>query len=320
VTAHQPPNPYAPSQALAHDAQQASPGKPSRVGALITALLCYPLPGPGFYLLGRPGRFRAWLAAGVVAWALVVAGVWLPVPKLFVIAMTVLLASWLTSVAATAITKPAAVGVKRALLTAVLMIVAVRVGTFAVAFGLVEAFHIPSGAMMPTLRVGDRLMIRKGHGHIQRGDIVVFKYPRDPSTDYVKRVVAAGGDTVEVRGGVLMINGSPLGQPLDEPCTYRDEHAPIPDGAEQPCKLLRETNAGRAYTIMQMPDRTAADFPPQTIGAGEVFVMGDNRDNSHDSRHWGPLPVALIKGTATLTWWSQDANGIHWSRVGRAIE
>jgi signal peptidase I len=251
----------------------------------------------------------------------VVVGVWAPVPRLFVFAMAALLAIWLASLAATAIAKPAEVRVKRALLTAVLMIVAVRVGTFAVAFGLVEAFNIPSGAMMPTLRVGDRLMIKKGRGRIQRGDVVVFKYPRDPSTDYVKRVVAVGGDTVEVRGGVLSINGSPLDrQPIDEPCSYRDEDRPIPDAAGEPCKLLRETNAGRAYTIMNTPDRAAADLPPQTIGAGEVFVMGDNRDNSHDSRHWGTLPVALIKGTATLTWWSQDADGIRWSRVGRAIE
>ena len=176
--------------------------------------------------------------------------------------------------------------------------------------------------MIPTLLVGDHIFVKKGRASVARGDVIVFEFPLDRHTDYVKRVVAIGGDTIEVRAGVPLINGVPLDhQPIAEPCVYRDDSAPPEDSDPQPCTLVRETNAGRSYTIMLEPAHRAQDFPRTTIPSGEVFVMGNNRDNSYDSRKWGTVPVDHIKGIATVTWWSKVPNGpMRWSRVGHGIE
>lgn len=322
MTAHEPPNPYsAPGAALAEgpasETNPARPGGPFRLGAFAVALFSYPLAGAGFYLLGHRRRFAAWTIAGLIAWALMIVAVWAPLPKLCVVSVGLMLAALLASLAATPITKPAPARVKNAVLIAVLLIVAGRAGNFIVKELVVEAFQIPSGAMMPALLVGDRIMAKKGRGGIARGDVIVFKYPADQRTDYVKRVVAVGGDTIGVRGGVPSINGIPLdheeiGQACSDDTGSADPH---------PCTLVRETNAGHSYTIMFTPGAHAPDFSSIVVPEGEVFVMGDNRDNSFDSRRWGTVNVDLIKGTATLTWWSSNpAGGTRWSRVGRRVD
>jgi signal peptidase I len=322
MTAHEPPNPYsAPGAALAEgpasEADPARTGGPSRLGAFAVALFSYPLAGAGFYLLGHRRRFAAWNTAGLLAWALLIVAVWVPLPRLCLISVGLMLAALLASLAATALTKPAPTRVKNALLMAVLLIVAGRAGNLVVKELVVEAFQIPSGAMVPALLVGDRIMVRKSRGGIARGDVIVFKYPADQRTDYVKRVVAVGGDTISVRGGVPSINGIPLDHDeIAQPCSDDAEPAD-----PHPCALVRETNAGRSYTIMFTPGAHAPDFSSIVVPEGEVFVMGDNRDNSFDSRRWGTVKVDLVKGTATLTWWSTDpAGGTRWSRVGRRVD
>jgi len=175
---------------------------------------------------------------------------------------------------------------------------------------------------MPTLLVGDHIFVKKGRANIARGDVIVFEYPRDRSTDYVKRVVALGGDRVEVKRGVPSINGVPLAH-ADVPgdCPVSDKPAFVPPGPAGSCRLVRETNAGRAYTIMLDSDHPAPDFGPLTVPADEVLVFGDNRDNSMDSRYWGGLPLDHIKGTARVIWWSKDPQaGVRWSRIGRSVE
>ena len=119
-----------------------------------------------------------------------------PLPRLSVIALAAMLTVWLAALVATAITKPGGAPVKRALLMAVLLIVAGRGSAFAIKEWLVEAYQIPAGSMMPTLLVGDHIFVKKGRGDTARGDVIVFEFPVDRSTDYVKRVVAVGGDTI----------------------------------------------------------------------------------------------------------------------------
>jgi len=318
--AHDPPNPYAPSEALANEAAaDAKHGRrPSRAAAVITGFLSYPVAGLGFHLLGLRRRFAAWTAGGVLLLVLTIAGVWVPLPKIAAIAGAALWASWLISLVATGIAKPADVRIRGTLARAVGLVVAARAGFVAVGLGLVQMMSIPSGSMVPSLLVGDQVLIKKGHGGIRRGDVVVFDFPRELNASYLKRVVALEGETVEVRGGVVSINGVPVDQqPIDEPCSYRGDHARDFEAEAVPCTLVRETKAGRAYTIMRTADHAASDQPPIVVPPGHVFVLGDNRDNSHDSRHFGPVPLDTVKGTATVVLFSR-AGGL--SRIGRAIE
>jgi signal peptidase I len=325
-----PVNPYTPSAAaLTHEdadaARSAEARKPSRLGALVLGFLAYPLMGAGFFALRRPRALAVWAAVGLSLLLLAIIGVRAPAPKLAVLALAGLYATLLWSLGHTAFARvgtgpPAA----RVWLLAIALIVAGKGTALAVRLWVMEAFKMPSGSMVPTLHVGDHLFVKKGAGGVARGDVIVFKFPADHSTDYLKRVLAVGGDTIEVRDGVPSINGVPLAhEPIDAPCSYRDDggRGGGPDPEPEACTLVRETNAGRSYTIMLTPDHRAVDQPRTVIPEGELFVMGDNRDNSYDSRRWGTVNVELVKGTATVIWWSNDArSGIRWSRVGRGIQ
>ena len=152
---------------------------------------------------------------------------------------------------------------------------------------LVQAFVVPSPSMEKTLLIGDHLLVNKfgnaPHGRflanllpyreVRRGDIIVFKFPGDPATDYVKRFVALPGDTVEVRGDAVFVNGA----------------------AVAPRSGHRRAEVG-----------TQAGFAPFRVLSEEYFAMGDNRRESYDSRSWGPVPAANIKGRALLIYWSFD--------------
>ena len=161
----------------------------------------------------------------------------------------------------------------------------------------VQAFKIPTGSMEHNLLIGDHLLVNKfvfspaasaverlllPHGEVERGDIVVFKYPEVPDRDFIKRVVGLPGEEVEVRDKTVLIDGEPLDEPyLPEWMTRLTEGAYAVDGRD---------NHG-----------------PVEIPEGHYFVMGDNRDNSEDSRYWGTLPHDHLKGKATLVYWSYDA-------------
>lgn len=225
---------------------------------------------------------------------------------------------------------------------------------------VIEPFKIPSPSMVPTLVVGDRLFVNKlsyglripfttrwlGHwSSPSRGEVIVFVYPRDPTKDYIKRVVAVAGDRVRVEGREVFVNGSPLerGEPL---VTSWEED--VEPGAEAVIVGTRRVVAFPEHAAGEDHDYTVyygadpadrAPFPhgfplpglecqppvPTTkpdcvVLPGHVFVMGDNRDNSADGRTWGGVPLDLVRGRALLVWWSAAQRaGTRWDRVGTAI-
>jgi len=318
------PNPYAPTEALQHDlppAKTSGRGIGYRVGAIVLAILAFPLSGAGFYVLGRPQRLARWVAVTVLLWVLMIVGIRTFHPKLVMIAFPAMFAVAFASIVAVGFSARGALpAAGRAWLIAIAFVICPRVLGIPVKVWLVEAFQMPSGSMIPTLLVGDHMFVSKGRSNIERGDVVVFRFPPDPRTDYIKRVLAVGGDRVEIKDGVPSINGVPLAhQALDAPCSFKDDDPRFAHD-EGPCTFVRETIDGRSYTIMFTTDRGPNDFPSTLIPADEVFVVGDNRDNSYDSRKWGFVPVDHIKGKASLIWWSQDRQGVRWSRVGHAIE
>jgi signal peptidase I len=178
---------------------------------------------------------------------------------------------------------------------------------------IVQAFTIPSGSMMDTLLVGDYILVNKFlYGPEvpltdyrlpslrlpHRGDIIVFKYPQDEKRDFIKRIVGTPGDTVQVRGQQVFING----QLLDEPYVRRPQGALGHTGAPSFC--------GYAYGC-----------EPLVVPGDSYFVMGDNRDNSQDSRYWGFVKRDKIKGKAFLIYWSWDGDRhwLRWWRLGNYI-
>jgi signal peptidase I len=161
-----------------------------------------------------------------------------------------------------------------------------------------QSFKIPTGSMIDNLLEGDHLFVNKAifgnagppaleklmpHREIKRGDIIVFRYPQDRTVDYVKRVIALPGETLQVRDKVVYING----QPLNEPYVYH-KYTEILDSS------------------LSLPEqyRMRDQYGPYVVPEGSYFAMGDNRDESYDSRYWGPVKRELIKGRPFMVYWS----------------
>ena len=196
---------------------------------------------------------------------------------------------------------------------------------------LVEPFRIPSGSMMPTLLVGDFILVNKFSyglrlpvlnskiieiGKPERGDVVVFRYPKDPSVDYIKRVVGLPGDKIGYYNKIVYVNGKPAGQvPAG---VYVGEGSGVSmSGASE----RREQLGDVQHDILVMP-RTPGLEGEYLVGANEYFVMGDNRDNSNDSRYWGTVPEGNLVGKAFRIWmnWDSARGGIDWDRLGMKIQ
>lgn len=162
---------------------------------------------------------------------------------------------------------------------------------------VIQAYKFPSGSMLPTLEVGDHLLVNKtsrAKAAIGRGDVIVFRYPEDPGRDFLKRVVAIGGDTIEGKDKIIYVNGTALSEP----------YAIHSDSAIKPGGSAPRDN-----------------FGPLVIPQNNFFVMGDNRDQSYDSRYWGSVPAENILGRVMKIYWSWDADkaSVRWNRVGMAI-
>ena len=170
---------------------------------------------------------------------------------------------------------------------------------------VLQPFSIPSGSMLNTLLIGECVMVNKfiygikipftndyivEMGNPKRGDVVVFEFPRNPSDDYIKRIVGVPGDTLTMRDKVLYVNGVKVSEPY---AIY-----------SRPGVVLPQDN-----------------FGPVTIPAGEYFMMGDNRDDSSDSREWGTVKRNALVGKAWRLYWSSNGlSDIRWDRIGMAIE
>lgn len=186
-----------------------------------------------------------------------------------------------------------------ALLVALVLALVIR--TF-----IIQAFKIPSGSMLDTLQIGDHLLVNKflygvklpfSDAYVmegadpQLGDIVVFKYPNNRSIDYIKRIVGVPGDVVEIRDKQLLRNGQPV----------------------------REDYIRHSQPALVLPVRD--NYGPVTVPPGKYFMMGDNRDDSQDSRFWGFVSRADLHGKAWRIYWSSEGIGnVRWGRFGRLVE
>jgi signal peptidase I len=189
------------------------------------------------------------------------------------------------------------------------IIIAILIALFIRTF-LVQAFKIPSGSMKETLLIGDHILVNKFIYGIkipflrktivpisdpEQGDIIVFIYPIDRSKDFIKRVIAVAGDTIEIKDKKIFINNS----------LYNDGHGVYTDNLIFPRAMQPRDN-----------------FGPVTVPKGSLFVMGDNRDQSLDSRFWGFVNLKDVLGKAFVIYWSWDGNnhGPRWSRLGHIID
>jgi signal peptidase I len=208
---------------------------------------------------------------------------------------------------------------------------------------VIEAFKIPSGSMIPTLLVGDHIFVNKyiyglripfadparTHKILERapnrGDVIVFTNPREPDKDFIKRVVGLPGDRIQIRGGVLEINGKPQDRSFTGEYVYEDYNEYTRRSYPAETRLYRESIEGTAHAVIQRKDAPVLrDEGPWYVEPGHIFVMGDNRDNSADSRAEsgpGQIPFSYIKGRAMFVWLSLGGPyGIRFSRLGKTIE
>jgi signal peptidase I len=189
------------------------------------------------------------------------------------------------------------------------ILTAVIIAAFIISF-VIQAFKIPSGSMIPTLLVGDHLFVNKFIYGVKlpyfrttiipvsgpkRGDVVVFIYPQDRSKDFIKRVIGVAGDTIEMKDKKLFINGQP----------YADPHGVYDDNMIIPADVQPRDN-----------------FGPVTVPKNALFVMGDNRDHSLDSRFWGFVDLKDVQGKAFILYWSWNAEdkSIRWGRIAQLIK
>ena len=196
-----------------------------------------------------------------------------------------------------------------------------------------EPFRIPSSSMMPSLLIGDFILVNKfAYGlrlpinnrkfididEPKRGDVVVFKPPQHPDQDWIKRVIGLPGDTIAYRDNTVYVNGKAL--------QYRNEGQYAGKGAgveASGANLLTEALPGRPHPILERDDQPffIQGEGEWTVPSGHYFVMGDNRDNSEDSRFWGFLPEGNLRGKAFLVWmhWDASAGGVDFNRIGSQI-
>jgi signal peptidase I len=179
---------------------------------------------------------------------------------------------------------------------------------------VVEPIKSSSLSMLPTLEKGDIFFINKLPRKVGRGEIIVFHYPPDPRIQHVERVVAVGGDNVNVDEGEFLLNNR---TPHSERQGVEQRMDPVM--GQKTVERWRETIDGRSYTIYRRAGPMAL-WAGQDVPQGHLFVMGDNRETSNDSRTWGTVPLHLVKGRPLFIFWSSDKSGIRWKRFNKRVE
>lgn len=197
---------------------------------------------------------------------------------------------------------------------------------------LFEPFRIPSGSLEPTLMKGDFILVNKfdygvrlpvihkklwNYDEPKRGDIIVFRYPPNPSIDFIKRVIGVPGDKIDYVNKTIFVNGTPVSQAVLGQQQIRDDE-------DHPWQAQKRTEdlLGVKHDIYIDPTRKAQDFRDIVVPPHLYFVMGDNRDNSLDSRYWGFVPEHNIVGKGIMVWMSWagiDDGVIRWKRIGERI-
>ena len=227
-----------------------------------------------------------------------------------------------------------------ALITAALVALVIRSFVF-------EAFKIPSASMIPTLSIGDHIFVNKfiyglripltkwkivNFGMPKRGEVIVFAYPLDESKDYIKRTIGLPGDRIHIEEDQVIVNGVllPRHQLSVMPDPQSERLLRIQNGTMQTIPFERgwedfnlfEEQVGDVWHVAQYEVHSGRQRYDAVVPPGHVFVMGDNRDNSRDSREWGFVPLENIKGKAMFVWLSLDSDhgGIRWHEFGRWVK
>ena len=165
--------------------------------------------------------------------------------------------------------------------------------------------------MAPAILAGDCIIVDVQYyqaNNPQRGDVIVFQYPEDPKRIFIKRVIAVGGDVVELKDKIVYLNG----KAIDDPHAYHSDHSILPCGKKQAEKI--GTGELFSYSVMTC-EEPRDNYGPSTVASWNYFVMGDNRDQSFDSRHWGYVHKGYIVGKPLYLYWSNDKD-----RIGMKIE
>ena len=163
---------------------------------------------------------------------------------------------------------------------------------------LIQAYKIPAGSMLPTLEIGDHILVDKSiykKQRVEHGDLIVFPFPKNPSIEYIKRVAGVPGDKIEIKNKKLYLN----------------------DSAQDPSQITFSSS-----TILPSTSSPRDNFGPITVPDNALFVLGDNRDNSYDSRFWGFVPLDTVKGKVVNIYWSWNREGstIRWDRIGIVLK
>ena len=271
-----------------------------RIGPIVASLL---VAGGGHFVLGRWLRGLVWqLAVGVCVTTAVFSAA-SGVIALWWIALTLLVPIEIAAIVdATRLSRDhASVRVGWLVFLAAFVLTKAELAWYR--SSVAEAFLMPSGSMIPALQVGDHFYVDKRVRQPERGDVIAFRYPREPEKTFVKRVLAVGGDTIEWRDGQPILNGAPIPSRDLGDCTYFDHDDTLKRWQEHLCRATEETLDGKTYRIVHDLRGFPSTILPVIVPTDSYYVIGDNRDNSHDSRVWGFVPADHVLGRFSAIWW-----------------